>query len=345
MTDHHDLPGRGLGGSAVLDRGGPPRRPRDPGPAPTPSGPPSWRHRLSRWDLKVSPYLYVLPFFLVFAVIGLYPMVYTGYLSFFSWPRFGTAHGDAVGWANYAHVLQDPVFRKALVNTIGIFLLSSVPQIIVATVIAALLDMNLRGRSWWRMSVLLPFVVAPAATALIFGSLFADKSGLVNDVLGGLGLSHVHWHGDRFASWTAIATMVNWRWTGYNALILLAAMQAVPRDLYEAAAMDGAGRVRQFMSVTLPSIRTTMMFVTITSTIGGLQIFTEPRLFDTNLQHQGGADYQYQTLAMYVFNTANSAVDPYPRAAAAAWLLFLLIIGFALLNFLLTRALQRRSTA
>jgi cellobiose transport system permease protein len=326
MARDNGLPGRGSGGNAVLDRGGQPRR-----------------YRLSRWDLKASPYLYVLPFFAVFAVIGLYPMLYIGYLSFFSWPRFGAEHGDAVGWENYVHVLTDPVFRKALVNTIGIFLLSSVPQVLIATVVAALLDTHLRGKSWWRMSVLLPFVVAPAATALIFGSLFADKSGLVNDVLGGFGLSGVSWHGERFASWTAIATMVNWRWTGYNALILLAAMQAVPRDLYEAAAMDGASKVRQFLHVTLPSIRTTLMFVIVTSTIGGLQIFTEPRLFDTNLQYQGGADYQYQTLAMYVFNTANSAVDPYPRAAAAAWLLFVLIIGFALVNFLLIRTLQRRS--
>ena len=314
--------------------------------APAAGTPPSrtLRQRLAGLDTTVSPYLYVLPFFLVFAVIGLYPMLYSGYLSFFSWPRFGATHGDAVGWANYAHVLQDPVFHKALWNTIGIFLLSSVPQVVIASVVAALLNTNLRGRVWWRMSVLLPFVVAPAAVALIFGALFADKSGLVNDLLAGLGLPEVRWHADRLASWTAIAGMVNWRWTGYNTLILLAAMQAIPRSIYEAASIDVAGGVRQFFTITLPSIRPTMLFVIITSTIGGLQIFTEPRLFDTNLQHQGGADYQYQTLAMYVFNTANSATDPYPRAAAAAWLLFLLIIAFALVNFLLTRALQRRSS-
>lgn len=303
------------------------------------------RQRLSRWDAAVSPYLYVAPFFLVFIVIGLYPMLYTGYLSFFSWPRFGSGHGAAVGWANYAHVLSDPVFHKAFWNTIGIFLLSSVPQILIATAIAALLDAQLRGRTWWRMSVLLPFVVAPAAIALIFGSLFADKSGLVNEVLHTIGLPEVQWHSDRLASWVAIASMVNFRWTGYNTLIILAAMQAVPRSLYEAACIDGASRVRQFLHLTLPSIRPTMLFVIITSTIGGLQIFTEPSLFDTNLQQQGGADYQYQTLTMYVVNTANSATDPYPRAAAATWILVLIIVGIALLNYLLTRALQRRSAA
>ncbi|PXY27685.1 carbohydrate ABC transporter permease [Prauserella muralis] len=301
------------------------------------------RRRLDRWDRKVSPYLYVLPFFLVFGLIGFFPMAYTGYLSFFSWPRFSAEHGESVGWANYIHVLQDPVFAKALVNTLGIFLLSSSTQIIVATVIAALLNTGLRGRTWWRMGVILPFVVAPAAAALIFGSLFADNAGLLNEMLNAVGLSGVDWHANRPASWLAIATMVNWRWTGYNTLILLAAMVAIPRALYEASVIDGAGPVRQFFSVTLPSIRPTMLFVIITSTIGGLQIFTEPRLFDTNLQHQGGADYQYLTLTMYIFNTANSSTDPYPRAAAASWILVLIIVAFALLNFLVTRAVHRRN--
>ena len=285
----------------------------------------------------------MVPFFAVFLAIGVYPMVYSGYLSFFSWPRYGAHHGDAVGFANYAHVLQDPVFHKAFWNTIGIFLLSSVPQVILATVIAAMLDTQLRGRTWWRMSVLLPFVVSPAATALIFGSLFADKTGLVNETLRAVGLSGIGWHSDRLASWTAIASMVNYRWTGYNTLIILAALQAVSRQLYEAAAIDGASRVRQFFSISLPSIRPTMLFVIITPTIGGLQIFTEPRLFDTNLQFQGGADYQYQTLTMYVCNNSNSATDPYPRAAAATWIIVLIIVAIALVNFGLTRWVQRRS--
>ena len=301
------------------------------------------RQRLSHWDYRFAPYLYVLPFFALFLLVGIYPMVYSGYLSFFSWPRFGPHHGDSVGFANYVHVIQDPVFHKAFWNTIGIFLLSSVPQVITATIIAAMLDTQLRGRTWWRMSVLLPFVVAPAATALIFGSLFADKTGLINEIIHAFGLPKIGWHSNRFASWTAIASMVNYRWTGYNTLIILAAMQAVSREYYEAASIDGASRVQQFFHITLPSISPTMLFVIITSTIGGLQIFTEPRLFDTNLQFQGGADYQYQTLTMYVFNTSNSSTDPYPRAAAATWIIVLIIVTIALINFALTRLVQRRS--
>ena len=302
------------------------------------------RQRRSRWDLKLSPYLYVSPFFVLFVLVGLYPLVYTGWLSLHDWDRLYYQQGEFSGLENYRFVLTDPVFIKSLVNTFSIFLMSSVPQVIVAVCVAALLDTHLRGRTFWRMSVLLPFVVAPAAAVLIFGSLFADKSGLINAMLDGVGLEPIRWHVDRWWSHFAIASMVNWRWTGYNALIFLAAMQAVPRDLYESAAIDGAGRVRQFWSVTLPMIRPTMIFVIVTSTIGGLQIFTEPRLFDDTPNREGGADHQFMTTTLYIY--VKGIEDQfYGRASAAAWILFMIIIAIALLNFAVTRLLTRRSNA
>jgi cellobiose transport system permease protein len=130
--------------------------------------------------------------------------------------------------------------------------------------------------------------------------------------------------------------MVNWRWTGYNALIFLAAMQAVPRDLYESAELDGAGRVRQFLSVTLPMIRPTMVFVIITSTIGGLQIFAEPRLFDETAARNGGSDRQFGTITMLVYDFGWQLRD-LGRASATAWMLFVLICGIAMLNYLAIR--------
>lgn len=300
------------------------------------------RQRRSRWDLKVSPYLYVSPFFILFGLVGLYPLIYTGFLSVHDWDRLYYQRGDFSGLDNYRFVLSDPVFLKSLVNTFSIFLMSSVPQVIVAVAVAALLDTHLRGRTFWRMSVLLPFAVAPAAAVLIFGSLFADKSGIINAVLDGVGLEPIRWHVERWWSHFAIAGMVNWRWTGYNALIFLAAMQAVPRDLYESAALDGAGKIRQFFAVTLPMIRPTMIFVIVTSTIGGLQIFTEPRLFDDTPNREGGADHQFMTTTLYIY--VRGIEDQfYGRASAAAWILFLIIIGIALLNFGLTRFLTRRA--
>jgi len=275
----------------------------------------------------------VSPFFLLFALVGLFPLLYTAYVSVHAWSLLG-GQGDFAGLDNYRRVIEDRYFWNALRNTFSIFVLSSVPQVLIALILAGLLDTKLRASTLWRMSVLIPFVVAPAAVALIFGNVFGDRYGLVNEALQGIGLEPIRWHVDTLASHLAIASMVNWRWTGYNALIFLAAMQAVPRELYESAALDGAGRVRQFRSITLPLIRPTLLFVVITSTIGGLQIFAEPRLFDT--QGLGGSDRQYQTLTMYLWELGWRVRD-LGMASAVAWLLFLIIIVFALLNLAVSR--------
>jgi cellobiose transport system permease protein len=295
----------------------------------------SWRERLSRWDVRFSPYAYISPFFLLFLVVGMFPLIYTAVVSFYDWSLIG-GKGEFVGLQNFRHVLDNPYFLKSLVNTLSIFVLSSGPQIVIALALAGLLDNLLRGASLWRMGVLLPFVVAPVAVGIIFGSLFGDRYGLINEALGWVGLPGVAWHTDRLASHLAIATMVNWRWTGYNALILLAAMQSVPRDLYDAAAIDGANRFRQFTSITVPSIKPTVIFVVITSTIGGLQIFAEPRMFDSTLAQNGGSDRQFSTMTMLIYDFGWHLRD-LGRASATAWLLFLLIIVIALGNYVLSR--------
>ena len=295
----------------------------------------SWRTRLSLIDVKYSPYAYIAPFFLLFGLIGLFPLAYTFVVSLNNWNLL-TGAGDWVGWANYARELSDPLFWNSLYNTFSIFLLSSVPQIIVAIVIAAVLDQNLRAKTFWRLSVLIPYIVTPVAVALIFSNVFGEKYGLVNNLLGAAGLDPIMWKTETLPSHLALATMVNWRWTGYNALIVLAAMQAVPRDLYEAAAIDGAGPVRRFLSVTVPSIRPTVIFVIMTSTIGGLQIFTEPKLFNAASSVPGGPQRQYQTTVLYLWDLAFNR-QQFGRAAAVAWILFLLIVLVGIANFLLAR--------
>ena len=292
------------------------------------------RQRLSRLDVRLSPYLYISPFFILFAVVGLYPLLYTAFVSVHDWHLIG-GQGDFVGLKNYVDVLGQQRFGRALGNTFSIFLLSSVPQVIAAIAIAALLDANLRAKTFWRMGVLLPYVVAPVAVSLIFSKLFADQSGLVNTLLATIGIDPIGFHSDRLASHLAIATMVNFRWTGYNTLIFLAAMQAVPRDLYEAAIVDGASRWRQFWSVTVPMLRATIIFVVITSTIGGLQIFDEPRMYDT--LGLGGADRQWMTMTMFLYELGWGAQKSFGRAAAVAWILFGIIIVIGMVNFLLTQ--------
>lgn len=298
------------------------------------------RQRLSRLDGVVSPYAYISPFFILFAIVGLFPLLYTLWVSLHQWNLIG-GQGDYVGLKNFTDVLGQPFFWNALRNTLSIFVLSSVPQVIFALLIAAALDSGLRAKAFWRMSVLLPYVIAPVAVVLIFNDLFGDKFGLINQVLGYVGIDPIQWHKDTLSSHVAIATMVNFRWTGYNALIFLAAMQTIPRDYYEAALIDGAGRVRTFFSITIPQLRATIIFVVITSTIGGLQIFDEPRMFDQ--YGQGGADRQWQTLTIYLYNIGWTQKN-FGRAAAIAWLLFLIIIVFALVNFVVTQRIASRES-
>lgn len=295
---------------------------------------PTRKDRLGRAEYRWSPYLYIAPFFVVFAITGLYPLLYTAWVSLHKWHLIGGEQGF-VGMQNYVDVVQQPTFWIALRNTFSIFLLSSVPQIIVAVFIAWILDSNLRAKTFWRMGVLLPYVVAPVAVSMIFTKVFADQSGMANTLLGMIGVDPIGWHANAFASHIAIANMVNFRWTGYNALILLAAMQAIPQELYEAATVDGAGRARQFFSVTIPQLRSTIIFVVITSTIGGLQIFDEPRMFDT--MGNGGADKQWLTLTMYLYQLGWGPQKSFGRAAAIAWILFLIIILIGMINFAITQ--------
>lgn len=310
--------------------------------AATRKSPLTLRQRLNRADVKYSPYAYVAPFFILFGLVGLFPLVYTFVVSLNDWDLLKGA-GDWVGFDNYAIELADPWFWNSLFNTFSIFLLSAIPQLIAATFIAAVLDQNLRGKGFWRLSVLLPYVVTPAAVALIFSSIFSEDYGLVNNLLGTLGIDPVLWKHDTFPGHFAIATMVNWRWTGYNALILLAAMQAVPTDLYESAALDGAGRFRRFFSITLPSIRPTFIFVLITATIGGLQIFTEPKLFDATRATPGGAYHQFETTTLYIWNMAFNQ-DRFGRASAIAFILLVIIVLIGLVNYFLSKGIATNET-
>ena len=294
-----------------------------------------FRRKLSRFDVRYSPYFYVAPFFVLFGLVGLFPLIYTFVVSLNDWNLL-TGPGEWVGLENFTTELASPLFWNSLFNTFSIFVLSAVPQLIAAIIIAAVLDQNLRAKTFWRLSVILPYIVTPVAVTLIFSNIFGEKYGLVNNILDVFGLDPVMWKTETFPSHIAIATMVNWRWTGYNALILLAAMQAVPKDVHESAALDGAGAARRFFSITIPSIRPTLIFVVITATIGGLQIFTEPKLFNATSSIPGGPQRQYQTTVLYLWDLAFNRQE-FGRASAVAWMLFLIIVVFGLLNFWLSR--------
>ncbi|MFE9202941.1 carbohydrate ABC transporter permease [Micromonospora sp. NPDC007230] len=310
----------------------PPSRAASPPPPAPPRRRPSYR--LGRWDITYSPYLYIAPFFVLFGIFGLFPVLYTAYVSLFDYELLSGTKEFA--GENYRVLMADAQFWNAAYNTVGIFLLSTVPQLIVALIIANLLNRQMRARTLLRMGILIPNITSVAAVGIIFALIFADRYGLINWLLGTVGVDPIAWRDNRYASWFAVAFMVDWRWTGYNALIYLGAMQAIPKDLYESAALDGASAWRQFWAITVPLIRPTILFTVIISTIGGFQIFTEPLMYGFGLV-RGGADHQFQTLAMYIYERTFTGNAEYGYGSAMSWLLFMMIIIFALINFALVR--------
>jgi cellobiose transport system permease protein len=298
--------------------------------------------RKLRWlDVKASPYAYVAPFFVIFIAFGLFPIAYTAYVSLTDRNLLNPVT-HFIGLQNYTQLLHDSYFWNAVENTLGIWVISTVPQLVLALAIAHLLNTQLHARTLFRMCVILPQVTSLVAVALIFSQLFGHDYGLVNYVLGLFGIHHVYWEAGRLSSWVALSVMVTWRWTGYNALIYLAAMQAIPDDLYEAAAIDGARPFRQFLHVTVPMLRPTIIFTVIVSTIGGLQLFTEPYLFQPLKQGAtGGSDRQYQTVAMYLYEKAFASTEfKFGYASAVAWCLFLLIAVISAVNFFIVRRIR-----
>ena len=291
--------------------------------------------RLSRLDTRYSPYLYIAPFFLIFGAFGLYPMLRTAWMSLHDWDMIGDR--SFIGFDNYTRLMSDEYFWNALVNTFGIFALSTIPQLLLALFLANLLNRTfLRAKTFFRMAIFMPNVVSVAAVAIVFGMLFQREFGLFNWLLSFVGVDPVDWDGQRWSSWFAISSMVNWRWTGYNTLILLAGMQAIPKDLYEAAAIDGASPWRQFWQITLPMLKPTFIFVVILSTIGGMQLFTEPLLFG-NGNIIGGNQREFQTLAMYMYEMGIVNLNTAGYGAAVAWAIFMIIVVVSLFNFLLVR--------
>ncbi|MCF8528895.1 MAG: sugar ABC transporter permease [Aquiluna sp.] len=293
--------------------------------------------KLHRAD-RVSGFLYTSPFFLIFAVFGMFPIVYTFWVAFHKWDPF--SEPKWIGLDNFTNLMADDRLWLAVKNTFSIWLLSSVPQIIFALFLAWVLNHSrIRGNTFWRSVVLIPNITSVVAVAVVFGQLFGREYGMVNWLLTVLGFSPIDWVNGSFASHVLISIMVIWRWTGYNALIYLAAMQAVPEELYEAAEIDGASKFRQFISVTIPQIRPTLIFTIIVSTIGGLQIFAEPLILDGQ-GYGGGVSRQFSTVTLFMFEQGFSRFE-YGYASAIAIVLTVIIISISLVNFLIVRKIQK----
>jgi multiple sugar transport system permease protein len=242
-----------------------------------------------------------------------------------------------VGLDNFTFALADAWFWKSLINTGWLALVSGVPQHLVAIPLAVFIHQSFgRLRNSMVGAYFLPYITSSVAIAIMFSSLFSTDYGLINVALSALGRGEpVDWLGEPHAIKPAVALIVFWRYLGFNVVLYLAALQTIPRDLYEAAQMDGAGRLRQFWHVTLPGIKPMIFFGVTLSVIGGLQLFEEPFILTGG---RGGSDQAGMTTAIYLYRTAFDFND-FGAASAMSWLLFAVV---ALLTWLTNRAFRGR---
>jgi cellobiose transport system permease protein len=294
-------------------------------------------------EQQASPYAYIAPFFLLFLAFGLFPLGYTAWVSLHDWSLLSDTH-KFVGLANYTELFADGYFWNALGNSTSIWFLSTVPQLLLALVLANVLNSRLRGQTFFRVGLLIPNVTSVVAVAVIFSQLFGRDFGLVNWVLHLFGIDKIDWDSGTLSSHVAISTMIIWRWTGYNALIYLAAMQAVPNELYESATLDGASGFQQLRRVTIPMIRPTIVFTVVISTIYGMQVLAEPQLFGGGgpVGTTGGNDRQFQTLALYLYEHGFTRFD-FGYASAVAWVMFLVVLVAATVNYAVIRRIRSAS--
>ncbi len=303
----------------------------------------AFRSRLTHYDMKYMPYVFIAPFFVLFLTFAMFPLGYNVWTSFQRYRLLDSPNPSFTGWSNYQRLWGDSDFWHSVLVTFGLFIFSSGPQLVLALCLASVLNRRLKAQTFFRMGILVPYITPLTASTFVFKNLLARDNGLVNLVLTHLGFSRIDWVANDTASWVALCSMIDWKWTGYNTLIYLAAMQAIPKDLYEAATVDGAGPWRQFWRLTVPLIRPTVLFTVIMSTIGGLQLFTEPILFDNNVSAaQGGSTHAFRTVQMYIYNFAWGEKLNLGYAGAMSVVLFLIIMLVVLVNVLVTSRLGGR---
>jgi multiple sugar transport system permease protein len=295
----------------------------------------------------MAPYVFLSPFLLLFAVFGIFPLLFSLYLAFQTWePTSGLDAMAFVGLDNFAFALQDEWFWKSLKNTGWLAVASGLPQHLVAIPLAVFIHTSFkRLRNGVVGAYFMPYITSTVAIAILFSSLFSTDYGLINVGIRLLGqipglawllpANPIDWLNDPDNIKPAIAMIVFWRYVGFNVVLYLAALQTIPADIYEAATMDGAGRVQQFFHITLPSLKPMIFFGVTLSVIGGLQLFEEPFILTGG---RGGTDQSGMTAAIYLYRMAFDFND-FGAASAMSWLLFILV---AALTWLTNRAFRPR---
>lgn len=282
-----------------------------------------------------AAYLFISPFYILWLIFGLFPLVWSLYLSLQQWDGFGPM--TSVGLRNYRNILKDSVFGQAVRNTLYLWWGHIIIMFALALFLAVVLDIkSLKGKTLFRTAYFSPFVMGTAAIALVFGLVFNKDYGPLNAVLGLFGIKPIPWLIS--PDWTKITVIIFnlWQVTGFWMLLLLAGLQGIDRTLYEAAMIDGANALQRFWHVTIPGLAPVLFFCFISETIGSIRIFTQPFIL---FGGEGAPARSALTITMYLYNNAFGYYK-FGYAAAVGWILF---AGLVVVSAIQVRAWYRQA--
>lgn len=285
------------------------------------------RHRTRTY---LTGWSFILPNLIGFGVLTLYPVLSLFYMSFTNWNILGAAHWT--GLANYRRLINDPTFHVALLNTLYYCALTIPLTLLASLGLALLLNTKLRGAAFFRTAAFFPYITSIVAIAVVWNLLFSSQYGPVDEVLKALGWSNPPgWLLSQDWAMLAVAIISTWREMGYYMVLFLAGLQAVPRELHEAARVDGANAVQRFFAVTLPGLRPTTFFVMVILTINSLKVFDLILVMT-----QGGPGTSTLVLSQFIYQTGFANYQ-FGYASAASVVLFLLSLIFTVAQFALNR--------
>lgn len=281
----------------------------------------------------INGWLFIAPALILLGIFLIYPILWSLWMSFQTGRGMNFSFG---GFANIQRLTQDPVFLRALSNTM-IFLVVQVPIMIVLALLfaVALNDTRLWGRGFFRTAIFLPCVTSLVAYAVLFKSMFGAE-GVANTALGFIGLGPIPWLTDPFWAKVLIILAITWRWTGYNMIFYLAALQNIDRSIYEAARIDGVPAWARFLYITVPMLKPVILFTTVISTIGTLQLFDEPY----NIT-QGGPSQATMTLSYYIYDLTFRFMPSFGYTATVSWVIVVLVGILSFAQFVVARDRRR----
>lgn len=286
----------------------------------------------SKWKKAIKkyyiPYMYIAPFYLLFIIFGAFPIIYAFYLSFHKWN--GLDAKIYIGFENYVLLFNNPVFWKAAYNTLFITVIAHIPMLIIALIVAFIINSGMiKFKDFFRTVYFLPVLTSSVAISIVFLTIFGVRAGLVNYALSFIGVDPIDWWGGS-GQWIkpAIIILFIWKWLGYNMVIYLAGLQAIPNELYQAAQIDGASYTQIFTKITLPLLKPVVLFTIIMSGIGGITIFDEPYML---VGPDGGTNNEGLTLMVYLYREAFQYVH-FGYASAIAYAVSFFIVVVSIVN-------------